>query len=221
MIVQLTQSFEALEIKSDGDDIGIVKGYASTWGNKDRVGDVIERGAFGSPVAKNIPLLWNHNMDQPIGGLRSVESDEKGLLVVTELNLKVVRAAEAYELAKAGHLKGFSVGFRPDRKSTIVHEDYSRTFRKAELMELSMTPMPCNPSAQFTQVKSLVTNEADLLQEMSASLGWPVDDVKALLDGGLTGLKKKLLAGSKDHATDVDEEELKKALQSFVTIFNR
>lgn len=221
MIVHLTQDFEALEIKSESDDLGVVKGYASTWGNADQAGDVIQANAFGNPNAKSIPLLWNHNMDQPIGGLRSIKNDDKGLLVVTELNLKVVKGAEAYELAKAGHLKGFSVGFRPDRKSTIVRDDYSRLFQKAELIELSMTPLPCNRQAQFTEVKSLMNNETDLLQEMCASLGWPASDVKALLDGGLVGLKKKLLAGSKDHATDVDEEELKKALQSFVTTFNR
>lgn len=106
------------------------------------MGDIIERNAFGNPEAKMIPLLWNHNIDQPIGGIRSFENDSKGLLAETELNLKVARGREAYELAKAGHLKGFSVGFRPDRKSTIIRDDYSRTFKKAELVELSMTPLP-------------------------------------------------------------------------------
>ena len=52
---------------SDLQDTGQFEGYASTFGNVDQGGDLIEPGAFRESVAKaraegwGIPMLWQHD----------------------------------------------------------------------------------------------------------------------------------------------------------------
>ena len=56
---------------SDLQDTGQFEGYASTFGNVDQGGDLIEPGAFRESVAKaraegwGIPMLWQHDQTMP------------------------------------------------------------------------------------------------------------------------------------------------------------
>ncbi|MBL4837001.1 MAG: HK97 family phage prohead protease, partial [Kordiimonadaceae bacterium] len=101
----------SIEIKSDGDDLGTFSGYGSIFGNKDRDGDIVAKGAFKKSLGKALPaLLWQHDQKEPIGRFDEVREDEKGLFVRGRLVLQG-RGLQAYELLKVGALKGLSIGF--------------------------------------------------------------------------------------------------------------
>ena len=121
-----TFSFSILEAKNnvlDGNVIGTIKGYASTYGNIDRTNDVIMEGAFDDSIqdyknkGRQIKVYYQHNVnDVPIGGIKpdNINSDKLGLPVVMDINTKVQRGNEIYELAKQGVLSDMSIGFSVD-----------------------------------------------------------------------------------------------------------
>ena len=97
--------FDVKEVKRDDDrNIGIVKGYASTFGNVDRGNDIVESGAFDDTLRDHmernrpIRMLWQHNTNELIGGFPAskARTDEKGLFVEGEINLDTQRGKEAY-----------------------------------------------------------------------------------------------------------------------------
>jgi len=146
-------------------DIGIVKGYASTFDNIDRGDDLIERGAFDKTIAsyktsgRPIRMLWQHNTNDLIGGYPADKMyvDEKGLFVVGEINLKTQRGKEAYALAKQGVLSDFSIGYFVDEFEIEKEDDkLIRKLKEVELFEISLVGEPMNTEARFTEVKSVV-----------------------------------------------------------------
>jgi len=76
---------------SDLQETGQFEGYASTFGNVDQGGDLIEPGAFRESVGKartegwSIPMLWQHDQREPIGVWRDIFEDDRGLFVRGQL----------------------------------------------------------------------------------------------------------------------------------------
>jgi HK97 family phage prohead protease len=153
----------ALETKSVG-DTGEFEGYASTFGNVDQVGDQVQPGAFIEGLVKakkdgrNIPMLWMHDMREPIGVWKDISEDTKGLYVRGQLILDGdMTAQRAYGKLKAKALGGMSIGYRvpaggaeADDKSGVVR------LKKVDLREISLVTSPINISAKITSVKSMI-----------------------------------------------------------------
>lgn len=162
----LTVKFEQKSVDYDEDkNIGIVKGYASTFDNMDRAEDVISRGAFDKTIldfknsGRPVRMLWQHNSSELIGGYPADKMyiDEKGLFVVGEINLETQRGREAYALAKQGVLSDFSIGFRINDFEIEKEDDkIIRVIKELELFEVSLVGEPMNTQATFTEIKSVV-----------------------------------------------------------------
>jgi len=142
--------------------IGIIKGYASTFGNKDRGDDIVAVGAFDRTLMEHrergnrpIRLFDNHRGNKRLGGIRleNAKVDSVGLFIEAELLLGVREAKEAYIMAKAGFLTDFSIGYGV-RKSSRDDETGIRTLHDLELFEVSLVNEPMNMSARVTEVKS-------------------------------------------------------------------
>ena len=101
---------QTLTIKSLAED-GSFEGLAAAYGNVDHHGDRIEAGTFKAAEGEQIPLLFAHKTDQPIG-YATVTETPQGLLVRGKLLLDTVAGSEAYSRLKAGVLKALSVGFQ-------------------------------------------------------------------------------------------------------------
>src|SRR3954470_21162602 len=86
-------------------------GYGATFGNVDLGQDVVVAGAFTMADGTQYPLLDHHKQDAPIG-LFTVSTDDRGLRVRGQLNLKVQRAREVRSLMKQGALTGLSIGYQ-------------------------------------------------------------------------------------------------------------
>ena len=145
--------FKAEEPQDDG--FFRFRGFASTFGNVDLGGDIIESGAFDSiPEGKSFPLFLAHDSGIPLGDFVT-ENQKKGLFIRAKMPLDdtFVRDRIIPQM-KAGSLKQMSVGFMvkdfrfEDRKGRHV-----RVISGAELFETSLTAIPMNPKANVTALK--------------------------------------------------------------------
>jgi len=153
-----------LETKSLN-DAGEFEGYASTFGNVDQGGDIVEPGAFIESVVKAksdgrvIPMLWQHDQREPIGVWKDIAEDSKGLYVKGQLVLEGDQTAQrAYGKLKAKALGGMSIGYGIPAGGAAPDEKRRGVMRlsKIDLREISLVTMPMNINARVTGVKSIL-----------------------------------------------------------------
>jgi len=133
---------------------GIVKGYGSYFDNKDSDQDIIRKGAYLKTIQENgerVKYLYQHDMMQPIGKMKELYEDAKGLVFVAEIP-KTQLGNDVMELMKAGVITENSVGIMP-----IVKEnkgDY-RELREVKLYEISAVTLAANDQAKILDVKGM------------------------------------------------------------------
>ena len=74
---------ENMEIKADltvEEETGEITGVAWPFGSADRVGDIIEKGAFATPTTP-MPMLWHHDQAQVLGVWEDIQETPDGLTV--------------------------------------------------------------------------------------------------------------------------------------------
>jgi HK97 family phage prohead protease len=131
--------------------------YASTFGNVDEGGDVMAKGAFDKTLAERDfrPLLWQHDMRQPIGVEKSIKVDDKGLLGTWTL-LQKGMGEYAYECLKNGAVRAMSIGYIPEVVEYDFQDDNSpRILKQVNLLENSIVSLPMNEDALVQNVKAL------------------------------------------------------------------
>lgn len=145
-----------IELKSLGED-GVIEGYASVFGNRDLVGDIVQRGAFARSLkgrpASEIAMLWAHDGKRPIGVWDEVAEDAIGLKVKGRILTATRDGSDAFEFAKAGAARGLSIGYRTvkARRSTELK---ARLLDDVDLFEISLLPVQANSLARVERVKS-------------------------------------------------------------------
>jgi len=176
------------------DEAGVFEGYAAVFGNEDLGGDVIEPGAFKKTLKENptLPILWQHDVREPIGVTLEACEDGKGLRVRGQLNLETSRGREAYALLKQGALRGLSIGY--DTIKEAWHGSVRR-LKEVRLWEWSLVTFPMNPKAQITAVKSVVPfQDLPLADEGRA---WDADAARARIAKWAGGTEKENIDWSK------------------------
>ena len=142
------------ETKLITDEDGAIEGLAWPFGTPDRIGDVIEKGAFAS-AALPLPMLFGHDLNDPVGAWDSAEEAPEGLKLKGRLLVgEVGRAREVRALVRSGAVRGISIGFRT-RKAT-TRKGGGRTITDLELLEASLVTIPMHPGAKVTSAKSAV-----------------------------------------------------------------
>jgi Escherichia/Staphylococcus phage prohead protease len=164
-----TVPFELTELKARGDDGWSFSGYASTFGNIDEGGDVVLRGAFSQSIASRVPrLLWQHNMDEPIGRVVALTEDDRGLHGDFKLS-RTTRGHDAYQLLKDGAIDSMSIGYIPEEQEfDDLHN--VRKLKSVDLLEISLVSIPMNEEARITSVKTRVDPPSDPAEPTVASL---------------------------------------------------
>ncbi|MFT0862579.1 HK97 family phage prohead protease [Ancylobacter sp. G4_0304] len=141
-----------IETKILADDAGAISGLAWKFGVPDRVGDMIEPGAFKG-LALPIPMLFGHDFNDPVGAWERAEVKTDGLHLTGRLLVEeVARAREVRALVKSGAVRGLSIGF-VTRKAT-ARAGGGRTIRALDLFEASLVTIPMHPGARVTGAKS-------------------------------------------------------------------
>lgn len=142
-----------IELKSLTPSVwGDIEGLAWPFDAPDRLGDVIERGAF-SDARLPLPMLFGHDHNDPVGAWTEAKETPEGLRLKGHLLVDdVARAREVHALVKAGAVKGLSVSFQP-RKPATLRKGGGRTFSAIDLLEVSLVTVPMHPGAQVTAIK--------------------------------------------------------------------
>jgi uncharacterized protein len=210
-----TFPFQVLETKWGpycGKNLGMIKGYASTYGNIDRSNDVIMEGAFDDSLQdyktkqRQIKVYYQHDTsDMPIGGIKpeNINSDKSGLPVVIDVNTKVGRGSDVYELVKQGVLSDMSIGFSVDEYDYA--KDGVRVLKKLSLWEVSIVGEPANSLAKITDVKSTSKHRFYTVTDLKEILFTKKDYEDVLRESG---------AFSKEAATFLAAHFIEKKAQS-------
>jgi HK97 family phage prohead protease len=143
------------EIADIDEKMGIVKGYGSYFGNKDSDNDVIAKGAYQKTIKENgdrVRYLYQHDMGQPIGKMKELFEDDKGLMFVAEIP-KTTLGMDVLELIKGGVITENSVGILPLQKQ--MKDDY-REITEVKLYEISAVTLAANDQAKILDVKGNV-----------------------------------------------------------------
>ena len=185
--------FKGVEPPRAGEDMLAFSGIASTFGDADLVGDVVERGAFAEAAREpaRVLMLWCHRMDQPIGVWDRIRESDAGLEVSGRLLLDVERGREAAVLLKHGAIDGLSIGFSvPPGGARVDRAAGVRRISRLGLHEISIVAFPANPRARVSRardIKSIRDFESVLRDEH----GFPHRAAKRIASGGWSALEDR------------------------------
>ncbi|MEJ8560868.1 HK97 family phage prohead protease [Yoonia sp. GPGPB17] len=146
--MNLEHKFCALGTEVIVTDGTIISGYASLFGKPDQGGDTVEKGAYGTSLAKGrgVKMLWQHDPAQPIGVWDEVREDPTGLWVKGRLLTDVAKGREAASLIAAKAIDGLSIGYRTVKARK--DDKGGRLLSELELWEVSLVTFPMLPDAR-------------------------------------------------------------------------
>lgn len=141
--------------KSDGRSI---EGYASTYGNVDRQGEIVVPGAFTETIAERYPknlikLFFDHW--EPVGKMSDLPRDDStGLYIFGQVGTTAA-CKNAYQLAADGIANHLSIGYTTVESSdAVVGGETVTELKKLSLWEVSIVVFPANDLATISAVKS-------------------------------------------------------------------
>jgi HK97 family phage prohead protease len=148
------RAYGLLELKSVDDERREIAGLATSI-STDRMGDVVvpEGAEFKLPV----PLLRQHNQDEPIGEVYEAEVTSRGIRIKARIpkDTGLDYVENAWKQIRSRLVRGLSIGFR-----SLKHEplDVERPwdgfkFLSWEWLELSAVVVPANAQATIQTVK--------------------------------------------------------------------
>lgn len=152
----LNFDFNIKSIKQDDEKYFHIEGYASTFNDLDRGGDIIQPGAFKKSIAEFKPMfLWSHDHGKLIGVIDEISEDVKGLFIKarcprddTYVSGHVIPQVEIGSV-KSMSIGYFAIDFEYDSDTEV------RILKEIKLFEISLVPLPMNPNADITSAKTL------------------------------------------------------------------
>lgn len=205
----MEKRYKSFEVKAN--ESGEVEGYASTWTREpDSYGDIVIKGAFTETLEKRkatghpFPLCFNHDLNQIIGAVKSIEEDDTGLKITASF-LGTPLAQEKRELVKEGIVWQFSFMYDILEAEAPTQEEKAegimQKLTKLDLFEVSLVPCPANQTAVVTEIKSGEPEEKSVEAEEKSGRRNSAKD-EDLIRQAISALQALL-----DNADPVDEEE--------------
>ena len=114
--------------------------------------DIINKGAYKKTIEENgkrIKYIYQHDMDKPLGVIKMLEEDNKGLMFEAKI-ANTTLGKDVIELMKAGVLTENSVGIMPIQKEMV---DGFRHINEVKLFEISAVTLAANDQAMILDVK--------------------------------------------------------------------
>lgn len=155
----MTKAYSVLKVKAitEDEETRTITGIAST-PKQDRDNDILDM--VGAKFALPIPLLWQHNHNQPIGEVTDATVTDDGIEITATI-VKIAeegtlknRTDEAWQSIKSGLVKCLSIGFRP-LEYNYLEDSWGLHIKEWEWYELSAVTVPANPDAVITSVKNI------------------------------------------------------------------
>ncbi|HGG06636.1 MAG TPA: HK97 family phage prohead protease [Aliiroseovarius sp.] len=180
--LQLEHKFARLGVTEKVKEGVRIEGYASFFGEVDKGGDVVAKGAYADSLialaakGRRVKMLWQHDPAQPIGIWDDVREDDRGLYVKGRILNDVEKGREAAALIAAGAIDGLSIGYRTQKATK--NDKGQRLLTKLELWEVSLVTFPMLPSARVGAKGD--SPDADTWRELAAS----INDARRMLARG-------------------------------------
>jgi HK97 family phage prohead protease len=150
------KQFRFLEVKALDEDQRIITGIATT-PNVDRTGDIVD--PLGAKFADEIPFLWQHDHEKPVGFCKLGKPTAKGIPFTARL-AKIAEEGKlkdqvdlAWHSIKSGLVRCVSIGFRPIEYNLM--DTGGIRFAEYEIFELSAVTIPANADATIQTLKAL------------------------------------------------------------------
>ena len=168
-------------------DSGTISGYFSTYDRiPDAYGDIIAPGAFTDTIKAReesghpFPLCWNHDLDQIIGKVDTIEDTDKGPLMTASF-FDTPLAQEKRAIVQSGVVYQFSFAYDVEDWEEVELEDGRKAneLRKLNLFEVSIVPIPANQNAVVTDIKSGRRNrksDEDIIKQIISLANQLLDD---------------------------------------------
>ena len=156
----MDRAYSFLDCKNvnEDEDFVYVEGMAST-PTPDRMADTVD--PMGAKFQTPMPLLWQHNHDQPVGEMIFAKPEKSGIPFTAQIpkikeagKLKE-RVDEAIHSLQYGLVKAVSIGFRLLEDGYDVRDEGGLAIKNWEWLELSLVTIPANSEAVITAVKSV------------------------------------------------------------------
>lgn len=166
------KSFALLESKADGES-GQFTALVSTFGNVDKVGDRIVRGAYSKTLERYrksgnpIPIVFAHDWSNPWAHIgyadaKDVTETERGLLVKGHLDIGDNEVAkQVWRLMKRGTLKEFSIGYSVPPGGERRAKDGANEITEIDLAECGPCLKGIDPNTELHTVKAAVMAAGD------------------------------------------------------------
>lgn len=154
----MDRAYSLLQTKSIDEETRTIVGIATT-PTADRVGDIVE--PKGAQFSLPLPLLYQHDHNQPIGHVTEARVTPKGI----EITAKFARVEEAgplkdrldtaWQSVKAQLVRGLSIGFKALEYERIGEKNLGMRFTKWLWLELSAVTIPANGDCSILAVKNI------------------------------------------------------------------
>ena len=178
-----------IEIKAGPDEDGQIQGMASVFDVVDDGMDVVSPGAFRKTLdtirntGRKVPILWQHDPNQPIGVWDEITETERGLMAKGRIFKDVAKGAEAIVLARNGAVTGLSIGYRT-KQATQEAGGRVRRLMELELFEISLATFPMLKDARITSVKADKPQTERQFEAVLRDAGFSRAEAKAITAGG-------------------------------------
>ncbi len=196
-----------LEIKAI-DETGVFSGYASTFGNEDLGGDIVQKGAFTKTLTKgadSVLMFYQHDSAEIIGEFTQLKEDSKGLFFEGKLFIDdIKRAQETLFLMQKKKLKAVSIGYRIESKG--FDSDGRRLLKEIDLKEISVVTFPMNELATIDSVKAVEElTEREFEKSLRDVVGLSQKQAKALMSGGFAAMKRDVSEQEEEKSSEWNE----------------
>lgn len=186
-----------IKIKSC-DQNGEIFGYASVFNVTDGYNDVTVKGAFQKAVHNfntgiRPKLLWQHDINSPIGIIEELYEDDHGLFVKCQLLLEIEKAKEIYTLLRKRAIDGFSIGYK---LNDSYYENGKRFLTDIDLLEISIVTFPACREAVVETIKSkenkLQNNERNkTMNEMQNEIEQTISELNTFVEENDQEIRRK------------------------------
>jgi hypothetical protein len=176
------------------------KVYIEGWANKaivDDGGDLMNfEGVDLTRFVKNPIMLFNHDIDKPIGKIVEIDVTKDGMWVKAEVSSSTDPfVSYVRDLVVEGTLKTFSIGFQAKKESSNRASGYNE-IQEWRLNEISIVTLPMNVEAEFSLTKEL--KQAKTL-----------DEARMLVQKAMEGDPVKVTRSKKEHVPPKKPEDEK------------
>ncbi len=149
------KSFPA-SLKAAEDEPGVFEAVVAVFGNVDRGGDRIVKGAFARTLKDRglPPVLWGHDFSRPpIGAVEEAKETDEGLYVRARLFVdSSERAAEVNAGMKAGVVREFSFAYEVQDAAEITEDGATvNELKDLDLWEVSPVVVGMNPATRLVR----------------------------------------------------------------------